>query len=515
MEQPTTDPQVLIVGAGPTGLALALWLNRLGVSFRVIDRTADAAPFSRALGVHARTLEFYRQLGFADTVIERGVVMRGINLWVKRVKRTRLPFDDIGSDLTPYPFVLDFAQDEHERLLIAELAKRGVTVERRTELVGFVEHGDRVTAAIRGPNNSESTVDVAFIAGCDGAHSRVREVAGIGFVGGAYDKLFYVADVEATGAAVNGELHVDLDVADLLAVFAMKGDGHVRLVGTIRPDAGAGGSEPTFDDVGRRPIEQLGLDITKVNWFSTYHVHHRVATTFRRGRAFLLGDAAHIHSPVGAQGMNTGIGDAVNLSWKLAEVLRGAPDGLLNSYESERKAFALRLVATTDRAFSIATKSGAVAAFIRTKIFPVLAGSLFRLRATRRFMFRTVSQIEISYRRGPLSEGTSGALSGGDRLPWVANARSGSFTDNFAPLASLRWQVHVYGEIRPGVAERYELSGLPVHVFAWSREMQVAGLTRSAAYLIRPDGHIALIDPNNGSPRIMDYLRRQGLSRTS
>jgi hypothetical protein len=205
----------------------------------------------------------------------------------------------------------------------------------------------------------------------------------------------------------------------------------------------------------------------------------------------------------------------VNLSWKLAEVLHGAPDDLLNSYEIERKAFAMRLVATTDRAFSIATKSGRIAAFIRTKIFPVLAGALFRLRATRRFVFRTVSQIEISYRRSPLSEGTSGGLSGGDRLPWVANARSGSFTDNFAPLASLRWQVHVYGEIRPGVAERYELSGLPVHVFAWNREMQVAGLTRSAAYLIRPDGHIALIDSNNGSPRIMDYLRRQGLSRTS
>jgi 2-polyprenyl-6-methoxyphenol hydroxylase-like FAD-dependent oxidoreductase len=508
-DRPAGDTQVLIVGAGPTGLVLALWLKKLGVRVRIIDKTADAAPFSRALGVHARTLEFYRMLGFADAVVDAGVVMPGINLWVKHAKTARLPFQNVGGGLTPYPFVLDFAQDQHERLLIAQLSKAGVTVERRTELIGFDQEGDAVRAVLKIADGGEETVRAAYIAGCDGAHSIVRAVTAIGFDGGSYEKLFYVADVEASGPAVDGELHVDLDVADLLAVFAMKGVGHIRLVGTVRPDAGQGGREPTFEDVSNRPFEQMRITISKVNWFSTYRVHHRVATTFRKGRAFLLGDAAHIHSPVGAQGMNTGIGDAVNLSWKLAAVLAGAPESLLHTYEIERIAFARRLVATTDRAFSIATKQGRVAAFVRTRLFPIIAASLFRLRAARRFLFRTVSQIEINYRLSPLSVGQAGRVRGGDRLPWVANARSETFADNFAPLASLTWQVHVYGEPKSGVAEACADLGLPLHAFAWTPEMKRAGLERGAVYLIRPDAYVALADVT-GMPRpLTEYSSAQ------
>ena len=188
-----------------------------------------------------------------------------------------------------------------------------------------------------------------------------------------------------------------------------------------------------------------------MNWFSTYHVHHRVAARFRAGRAFLLGDAAHVHSPVGGQGMNTGIGDAVNLAWKLAAVLNGgAPDRLLATYEQERIGFARRLVATTDRAFTVVTKQGRVARWVRTRLVPLIAPLLFRLAPVRRFLFRTVSQINVNYRNSPLSEGAAGGVRGGDRLPWVS---TGPGTDNFAPLASLTWQVHVYGEPRPGLAD--------------------------------------------------------------
>jgi 2-polyprenyl-6-methoxyphenol hydroxylase-like FAD-dependent oxidoreductase len=462
------------------------------VKFHIIDRNADAAPFSRALGVHARTLEFYRQLGFAEHVIDGGVVMHAINLWVKRKKKARLPFDDIGTDLTPYPFVLDFAQDKHERVLIDELSRAGVRVERSTELTGFTEAADGVTATTSGPGGVERTVRARFIAGCDGAHSQVRHVCGIGFAGGSYERLFYVADVEATGAVTNSELHVDLDVADLLAVFAMKGDGHVRLVGTVLPNTGEDGREPTFNDVRHRPIEELGVGITKVNWFSTYRVHHRVATTFRKGRAFLLGDAAHIHSPVGAQGMNTGIGDAVNLSWKLADVLRGGDATLLDSYEIERMAFARTLIATTDRAFTIVTKGGPIATFVRTVIVPGFAASLFRLRAVRREVFLRVSQTQIHYRRSPLSRGRAGRVRGGDRLPWIPSAHNASFADNFAPLGTLTWQVHVYGEVTPGAVDRYVRRGIAVHVFPWAPDMKSAGVERNAPYLIRPDGYVAV-----------------------
>ena len=184
-----------------------------------------------------------------------------------------------------------------------------------------------------------------------------------------------------------------------------------------------------------KAIEHLKLNIAKVNWFSTYRVHHRVAHRFREGRAFLLGDAAHIHSPVGGQGMNTGIGDAVNLAWKLAAVLKeAAPDSLLDTYEPERIAFARRLVATTDRVFTLVTRRGAVARLVRTRLVPLLVPLLFRLPPLRRFLFRTVSQIGVNYRNSPLSAGAAGAVRGGDRLPWV---QTGPGQDNFAPLASL------------------------------------------------------------------------------
>lgn len=496
-------PSVLIVGAGPTGLVLALWLTKLGVAVRIVDKLPQPAPFSRALGVQARTLEFYRQIGVADAIVAHGVRVRGVNLWVRGARAARLPFENIGEGLTPFPFVLDCAQDQHERLLIEQLEGLSVRVDRETECRRVEQAGDGVRATLVGANGAEESLDVAYVAGCDGAHSTVREQLGVQFPGATYDELFYVADVDATGPASNGELHVDLDQADLLAVFPMPGERHVRLVGTVRASE-RDGRELTFADVRSRAVEQLNLEIGTVNWFSPYHVHHRVAQSFSKGRVFLLGDAAHIHSPVGAQGMNTGIGDAVNLAWKLADVIQGrASERLLESYETERLAFAQRLVATTDRIFTFATKCGAVAERVRTRLMPMLAPRLLQRGAVRRFLFRTVSQLAVNYRASPLSEGRAGTVWGGDRLPWV---RTGATSDNFAPLSSLSWQVHCYGQPTTGLAETCDELGFPFHTFAWSDSMQHAGLLARAAYLIRPDGYVAFADPTGDPARLLAYV---------
>ena len=205
---------------------------------------------------------------------------------------------------------------------------------------------------------------------------------------------------------INGELHVDLDEADFLAVFPLAGTGRVRLIGTVRDERADHAETLRFEDVAHRAIDHLKVDIATVNWFSTYRVHHRVAQRFRVGRAFLLGDAAHIHSPAGGQGMNTGIGDAINLAWKLAAVLDGrAPDDLLDSYETERKAFAESLVATTDRVFSFATAPGRMADLVRTRLAPLVIPTALSIDAVRDFLFRTVSQISLNYRGMPLSSG--------------------------------------------------------------------------------------------------------------
>jgi 2-polyprenyl-6-methoxyphenol hydroxylase-like FAD-dependent oxidoreductase len=501
---------VLIVGAGPTGLVLALWLTHLKVPVRLIDRATEPGTTSRALAVQARTLEFYDQIHLARTVVERGHRVQAVNFWAAGKRRASAQFGDLGAGLSPFSFALVYPQDEHERLLIDCLGELGVAVERGCELASFEESGGGVRARVKRADGGIETIEAAYIAGCDGAHSAVRTTLGIGFDGGTYDHLFYVADVQATGAVIDGNIHVALDRTDFLAVFARRPAGAVRLVGTVRGDTAQTSPEQiSWEDVSRRVMGWLPIQVERVNWFSTYRVHHRVAEHFRRGRAFLLGDAAHIHSPVGGQGMNTGIGDAVNLAWKLAALLQGrAPESILDSYEPERIAFARRLVQTTDRAFSMVTSPSWSARVFRLEIFPRLLGVLIKTRAMRRFMFRTVSQTAVNYRHSPLSEGRAGTAHGGDRLPW---APLGEDTDNFAPLASLGWQVHVYGKPRAQIESVCRDRGLPLHAFPWHAKLRTSGLERDAVYLLRPDGYIGLADPLAEAAVLGAYLDARGL----
>ena len=211
--------------------------------------------------------------------------------------------------------------------------------------------------------------------------------------------------------------------------------------------------------------------------------------------------------------MNTGIGDAVNLSWKLAAVLHGrANASLLDSYEPERIAFAQRLVATTDRAFTLATNSGAMARFLRLRIVPLLIPLLIRLEAARRLMFRTVSQTVVNYRGSSLSEGRAGTVQGGDRLPWVKVNLNGAESDNFAPLTSMDWQAHVYGDAPAELRAVCDVRKLRLHVFPWRPEMGRAGLLRNALYLVRPDGYVALADPDAGVAALTSFLDARKLT---
>ncbi len=309
---------------------------------------------------------------------------------------------------------------------------------------------------------------------------------------------------------MNGEVHVGLDAADFLAVFPLKAEGRARLVGTVRDEAGEQHQNLSWDDVSKRVIEWMNIDVERVNWFSTYRVHHRVAAHFRKGCAFLLGDAGHIHSPVGGQGMNTGIGDAVNLAWKLAAVLqRRANPSLLETYEPERIAFARRLVKTTDQAFTGVTSRGAIARRLRLNVVPLLVPTLFALKTMRRLLFRTVSQTAVNYRGSSLSEGRTGAVHGGDQLPWVKTnprrrrRRQLQAADITGLAGPCLWRCRAF-EIRQVCAERK----LPLHVFRWRAEAHRAGLQPNAVYLVRPDGYVGLVGPDGkgSSAAIASYL---------
>lgn len=484
------DTEVLIAGAGPTGLVLALWLVRQGVRVRIVDRSAGPGTSSRAMAVQARTLELYRQLDLADEIVAGGLRNPAINLWVKGERRARLSFRDAGRELTPYPFVLIYPQDRHERVLVRRLEEAGVRVERDTELLGFEQDADGVTVRLRGPAG-DAVCRAAWLAGCDGAHSLVRHQLGAGFEGGTYEHTFYVADVAVSGPSANGEIHLSLENGDFAALFAYDERGNGRLIGAVRDEEVRKGAALAFDDVRQRAIASLGLHIEAVHWFSTYRVHHRVADRYRSGRVLLLGDAAHVHSPAGGQGMNTGIGDAVNLAWKLAHVLRGrAPDALLDTYETERKAFARKLVETTDRAFSFVIADGGFADFVRTRIAPLFASAAYGIEPVRSFMFRVLSQMGIHYPDSALSAGHAGHVRGGDRLPWTGYGGP----DNHAPLTDIAWQVHVYGDVRPALETWCAGRGIALYRYDWCEACQAAGLARDAAYLVRPDTYVALVE---------------------
>ena len=299
---------VLIVGAGPTGLMLANQLGRRGIRETIIDRHSGPAQQSRAMAVHARTLEIYSKLGIAERAIELGQIGNGANIWSGGRLRARIPFQEMGKGLSPFPYVLMLGQDDNERIMGDHLRNWGVTVQWNTELVGLEQDADIVTASLKLADGKSQSIRVPWVAGCDGARSAVRELSGITFPGAPYEHVFFVADVEMTGRMVPEEVNVYLWRQGFHLLFPMRGKDHWRIVGILPADL-RGRDDVTFDTVipSLRNEAGAGLDFKACTWFSTYRIHHRSASRFRDRRCFLLGDAAHIHSPVGAQGMNTGL----------------------------------------------------------------------------------------------------------------------------------------------------------------------------------------------------------------
>jgi len=507
-------PQVLIVGAGPTGLVLALALARRGIPFRIISNASGPGEHSRAMGVHARTLEFYQQFGFADEVVARGVKMAGIHLRTGGHSGAgrevmQVSFADLGEGISPFPFMLTFAQDDHERFLLGELNELGVDVEWNTELVGVSQDRQAATASISDGRGAPESTSFDYVCGCDGARSRVRESLGVGFPGGSYEQLFFVADVEAEGD-FDPDLYINLSENILALMMPVRTSRMHRLIGIVPPDFPVTG-DPQFEQIRNQVEALLDIHVTRLNWFSTYHVHHRVAEHFRVGRAFLLGDAGHIHSPAGGQGMNTGIGDAINLGWKLAQVLHDrAPEELLSSYEPERIAFARRLVDTTDRAFRPLVAENVTGKLMRRIGVPLAVAIVSRVGMARRAAFRTVSQVRIHYDDSPLSVGKAGHVRGGDRLPWAGSGEGEG--GNFGPLTSLDWQVHVYGTAADEIRRFCQEARLPLHILEFNAAAARTGLARDATYLVRPDGYVAFVGTGACAAELRAFVDQQQLS---
>jgi 2-polyprenyl-6-methoxyphenol hydroxylase-like FAD-dependent oxidoreductase len=407
------------------------------------------------------------------------------------VRTARLPFGDIGKGLSPFPYVLMLGQDDNERLLGAKLRDLGVTIRWSTELTAFEQRADGVVATLRLPDGSTQPRSASWLAGCDGAKSPVRTQSGIGFPGAPYEHVFFVADTVATGSMARDEVNVYLSDHGFHLFFPMRGKDRWRVIG-ILPASLAGRDDVGLDDVAPSIRKHAGADLAfgACLWFSTYRIHHRCAERFRDRRVLLLGDAAHIHSPAGGQGMNTGLQDAFNLGWKLAAAVGGAPDALLDTYAAERIPVAQRLLKTTDRAFMLAVSDSFWAGVVRTRIVARLAALALRVDAFRRFAFRTVSQIGIAYPSSPLSKALgalpAGAPRPGDRFPWIDGL--------YARLDDTRFNLVVVGQPAPSI------DGLGVHPVTSDR------LPSPSFYLLRPDGHVGLAGTRVDVDAVTRYL---------
>ena len=411
------DADVLIVGAGPTGLALARELHTHGVTAMIVDRAPDAAHESRALAIQARTLEVLARNSLADDLVTAGNPTGTLLLHGRGRRRRGSPgalpmhaapvhavplFDEAIGD-TRFPFLLFLSQAATERVLVDRLAGAGVGIRRGLALTGLSQDDDGVTCTLDSPGVPTRTVRTRYVVGCDGAHSSTRHLAGIGFSGRAFPQRFLLADLEADGLEP-GRVHVYLTGAGPLLLFPLGSPAGWRLLVMLPPGSRTGPVTLALAQAAVTRYTRGTIEVHHPVWLTEFAISSRLADTFARGRVFLAGDAAHIHSPAGAQGMNTGIQDAVNLGWKLALVCRGAADpALLGSYERERLPVARSVLASTNRAFRVATSQHPVLRGLRAGPAVRVAALLLRNQAARRTGFRLISELGIHYRSSPLS----------------------------------------------------------------------------------------------------------------
>ena len=558
------ETDVLIVGAGPTGLTLACELLGRGVDCRIVDKAAAPATTSRALGLQPRTLELFDAMGVVDRVLATGGPVTDANLY--RGDRLLLTLSAAGlRNLdTPYTRLWITPQASVEGPLIERLQELGGTVERSCEFEGFRQTGSRVIATIkRGDSHETEEIHAGWLVGCDGARSRVRKALGVPFEGDTYEERFLLADADVDWGRERDRTHTWFPPDGMFTVFPLPGSSQWRIFAVLEDEAVPPLSLELFQRLFRERTGDAETTLSNPTWMSDFTINRRMADRYRVERAFLAGDAAHVHSPFGAQGMNTGIQDACNLGWKLALVVRGeASERLLDTYEEERLPVARSVLAQTDTNTRLLLSENPVMRFVRERVLT--------LESVQAYAARRSSQLFINYRSSPLSRshgGTRIAKSTGMTIPWarasgmaglkdLLRLRGGPRAGDRAPDGpSIRAASHektsLFREFRvPGfslllfcgmartetgyaslleVARRVEgLPGIPVKThlivgadgppedLAWegsvlldaSRSLhELYGAGAGSLYLVRPDGYVGFRGQPAEAEPLIEYLR--------
>jgi 2-polyprenyl-6-methoxyphenol hydroxylase-like FAD-dependent oxidoreductase len=496
------NTDVLIVGAGPTGLTLACQLVRYGIDFVLIEKNAGVTTHSKAIGVQARTLEIYEQLGVAKQAIDLGQIAGKIRIIAEGKVRGQVDLSDMGQDLSPYPYLFVLEQSKNEQLLYDYLQSHQQQVRWQTELEHFTQDEMGVTAQVKTADGLSETIAAKYLVGCDGARSPVRQGLGLTFEGSTLERLYYVVD-----AQIDWEFSADAGYGcisrdSLTFFFPMAGEKRYRIVGTF-PE----GFDQNVDEILYETIEQriqedtkLSLDISNVKWFSVYKVNTRAVNKFSVGRCFVAGDAAHVHSPAGGQGMNTGIQDAYNLAWKMAFVLKGyASEKLLDTYNEERLPNAQRLLETTDRAFNVLVGSNWFFSFMRMRILPLVAKYAIGRDLVGKNIFSAISQIRLNYHDRTLSKydlNKDSPVKAGDRMPYFLVDGKSIYDELHAPKFHLllfsdkeHGDLCLQQEIETEYGNLIDFKVIPLQPHI----AKIFGIDRPFQVLLRPDNYIGFI----------------------
>ena len=500
-----SHPDVLVVGAGPTGLMLACELARSGVPFRIVEKATEPSTRSRALVVHARTLELFQKLGIDGDLIARGRRTVSAHVFVNRQHAADFEISDTGIEDTPYPFILFVSQAETETVLREHLERAGVTIERGVEATAVDPSSGEVTLR---KGDATETVRPRWVVGCDGAHSVVRHAGNFAFQGEPYPQDFVLADV-GLDTPVDG-LELCFDDRGVFVVLPLA-NGVYRIIASL-VDAPKTTADPSLEDVQALAdaLSPTPLRLRDPVWLARFRLHHRQADTYRRGPLLLAGDAAHIHSPAGGQGMNTGIQDAANLAWKLALVARGvAPEKLLDTYDEERHPVGRDLLRTTDRLFSINTTKDSWMKGLRNFVVRHVAPRVLSSKQRRAFAFRFLAELKIAYTRSSIVFGSASGPAPGARAPdapldggetifsitreplhhLLVFGRDDASADAFAAsMARFPW-LRAHAVSGPVARERYEVVG-------------------ESLYLLRPDGYVGMAAPTLDARAVERYAAR-------
>lgn len=423
----TQSNNIIIVGAGPTGLMFANQLTRFGVDFIILDQKSGPTDQSRALVVQARSLEIYEQMGLSDQIVADGQANDGMNLYKNGKITASVTLVNSDEKSTPFPDLMMYEQSKNEALLYNNLLAQNKNVQWNTNITAIEQVNDFYTLKGR-QDNKDVSYQCKYLIACDGSKSMVRDFSKVPFSGGSYLDVFFVADTHVNGGFSSNKLSLFLRKNGVNMLFPMKGKDHFRILG-ILPVEYYHRDDLPFEEILDKAKTGMQMPVTfyDTNWHSTYRLHHKKVQHFSKDNIFFAGDAAHVHSPAGGQGMNTGLQDAYNLAWKLALVQKDkAGVALLHTYHEERNPVAENLLKTTDQLFSIMSTNSFWYGVFRLYFIPFFVPLITKSKTVRSQIFLLISQIKINYLSSSLSKGKAGKIQAGLRLPYFFVTQNGT-----------------------------------------------------------------------------------------